>query len=222
MKKIYLLVVALFFCCSMQAQKMDTPSFYHPAIHVGGRAGASVSFLDIRPSINQGVHVGGLAGITAQLENGPYAATELSVMYALRGWTETYLEAEDPLSYSCYLHCINIPLMMALYYPIGGFRMGIKAGPSIGAIFAVQQVSSGESFPEEDIQRHALPVKGRFAWGVAAGPYFSYSFGKHRIELDARAYYSFNNLFSARLDDMYARSAEFVAELTLSYLFRVF
>ena len=49
MKKIYLLVVALFFCCSMQAQKMDTPSFYHPAIHVGGRVGASVSFLPSPP-----------------------------------------------------------------------------------------------------------------------------------------------------------------------------
>lgn len=221
-RTLVILLGALLALSPAVAQKLPEPSFYHPSIAVGGRIGASLSFLDIRPSINQGIHYGGLAGASFQIENSPYTGAELSLMYALRGWTEAYPDAEEPLAYSCYLHCVNLPLSLMLYYPFGNFRMGLKAGPSIGAIFAVRAKQSGDAFPEEDALRHKLPIVGRFTWGVAAGPYFSYSFGKHRIELDGRFYYSFNNLFSAKLGDVYARSAEMVVEITAAYLFRVY
>lgn len=220
----------LLFAISLPIQAQETserpyPSIDNPSLHLGATVGAGYSQIYFVPSVSQKPHFGTTLGMSVQLENGKYTGMHAELRYTLRGWTEKFIPKEEgasPPRYSRDLHYIELPLMASFHFPIGSFRMGLKIGPQIGYLFVSKASSSNaELFTEVEQQRHNIPLTGKFAWGVAAGPSLAYSFGKQRIELEARFYMGFNDLISTTLADRYSQAGEMVGFVTISYLFQL-
>ncbi len=203
------------------------PTRKKPTLHIGGMAGAVYSFAYFVPSVQQKPHFGATAGITAQLENNKFTGLHVSLLYTLRGWTESFTASETEGNnhlpkFSRYIHYIEMPVMASVHYPIGAFRLGIKFGPQVGVMLGHNDVvGNGDGFDHVANLRHEQPLTGKFAWGLAAGPSFTFDIYKHRIELEGKFYMGFNDVMPTTLEDHYSRIGEMMATVTLSYLFRL-
>lgn len=204
---------------------LPLPDRLHPALYIGGSAGATASFLFTVPSIVQVPHFGATAGATMHVENSKYTSLHASLLYTLRGWSESPVNSLDPavnLAFHRYIHYLELPVLASIYYPFGKFRMGLEVGPQIGVMLGYTTTGDDPSlFEPLDAERYNYPMIGRFAWGIAGGPSFSLDFGRHRIALEARFYMGFNDIFSTTIRDRYSRAGELMATVTLSYLFRL-
>lgn len=225
---LYTILLPLFISYSLFAQETDTlvpPSRDNPALHIGVTMGGTLSLINSVPSLQQNPHYGATTGVAFQVENSPYTAFHSTLQYTLRGWNEknpqTSKEAA-PLLFIRQLHYLELLLHTHLYFPIGAFRLGLSAGPQIGAlIFSKDQSSTPSLFPEIAQMRHQLPLVGRFAWGLSGGPAFALNIGNHRIELNALFYLGFNNLLPTKLSDYYRSFGEMMLSVNLAYLFRI-
>lgn len=213
---------------SLKAQEsvpLEAPSRDRPAIYLGGMAGGTVSFIFSIPSIPQVPHWGGTIGASMHIENSRYTALQMALMYTVRGWSEhkpSSIEEAEAMSFSRYIHYIELPVHSHIFYPIGGFRMGLKFGPQIGVMLASHDMGTDASLlGGADKLRHESPLVGKFAWGLSGGPVFSFDFGRHRVQLEGLFYMGFNDLISTRLSDYYRRFGEMMVSVNLSYLFRI-
>ena len=114
-----------------------------------------------------------------------------------------------------------MPLLCQLFYPIGKIRLGLKVGPQIGYMLGEKSHAQGDSFTEGETLRHSIATSHRFAWGVIGGPLVALTIGQHRIELEGRFYYGFNDIFNTTVSDPYSKASEMAGIAKVSYLFRL-
>lgn len=214
------------FSFAQETGPLAPPSRNDPALYLGGTLGGNSSFIFANPSFQQIPHWGGTLGVTVHLENSRYTGIHASLLYTLRGWSEyrpAVGENATSMQFSRYIHYIELPIQTHLYYPFGGFRIGIKLGPQIGIMLGHQgRAIDTERFEETDQLRHTAPLIGKFAWGISGGPSLSIDFKRHRIALDALFYMGFNDLISTKISDYYSRFGEMMIAVNLSYLFRLY
>ncbi|KGN98090.1 hypothetical protein HQ36_04025 [Porphyromonas gingivicanis] len=199
-----------------------TPTLTHPTLYVGASAGASASQLLFMPSVSQTLLQGIRVGFMATLANSEYTDFTFEVAYNQRGWQESRAQGTDKERfYLRKMNFIDFPILCHLYYPIRRAKVGIKMGPQIGLFLGETITSKGTSFTPQERVRQSLKVVNTFAWGLMGGPSISYSWGRHRIEMDILVYYGFNDIFSTTIRDPYSKSSELFGMLKLNYLFRL-
>lgn len=211
--------------CQNAKEYANKVSLDNPSLHVGPIIMGGGSMMLFVPSVSQKPHLLFGLGASSQLENGKYTGLDVSVFYTVRGWTEKFPPSKDiatnKQSFQCDLHYIEMPVLASIHYPLKNIRLGIKLGPQIGILLHSKKVIKGNNFSDIQKYRQDIPITGRFAWGLTAGPSVTYNFGKNRIELEARFYMGFNDLISTTMADKYSKASELSANITLSYLFKV-
>ena len=56
---------------------------------------------------------------------------------------------------------------------------------------------------------------------MIGGPLVALTIGQHRIELEGRFYYGFNDIFNTTVSDSYSKASEMAGVAKVSYLFRL-
>lgn len=216
--RIGVITLGTFFSLSAQTQ---TPSIVDPSLHLGGSIGMTFSQVAFMPNVLQDICMGPTIGASVSIENSPYTALSLELNYAQRGWTERYSASRAGTAYTRHLHFVEMPLLCQLFYPIGKVRLGLKVGPQIGYMLGEKSHAQGDSFTEGETLRHSIATSHRFAWGVIGGPLVALTIGQHRIELEGRFYYGFNDIFNTTVSDPYSKASEMAGIAKVSYLFRL-
>lgn len=173
------------------------------------------------PSVQQSIQISEAAAVEWMHSNQNYTAFRAQLGYAHRGWGEFYPTGSGK-SFSMDLHFVETAFLAHLFYPGKFWSVGFDIGPSVGYLVGHRAHAKGGAFSEQERRRHEQPIYTRLAWGLKGGPALSIHFGAHVMLLSLYAYYGFNDLYRARINDPYGRSGELYAQLSLAYLFRLF
>ncbi len=182
---------------------------------------------DFVPSVKQGLFLAYGGGVFARFDVERGASMQLEVNYTITGWEEVYEERPD-LSYTRSIHTVNMPLLTHLYLASKkGIRVFVNAGPIIGYNLAEQhklqdplEKDGKSSFTDFGRYRHEVPIKRKFFWGLCGGPGVSIPIGQHhRIELEGRYTFGFEDIWPNERQDPYGLSAERRYSVALNYCY---
>ena len=212
---VVLLCLGFLYASPARAQKL----FFVPDnMWVGATAGASGSMLLFNPYLAQDIYWGYYAGAEFLHTNQKYTGLRVQLGYAKRG-TRDLPPDEGDGTFSINLDIVEAALLCHLYYPVGSVDLGFDLGPAVGVIAGFRATEQGSGFVASQQERHALTLNSRFSWGLKAGPSVGVHIQNHLIMLSAQGYYGFNNIYRARQTDLFTRSGEVGASVTLSYFF---
>lgn len=218
MKAPLLTLVASLLALGTQAELRAQKSDFKPQLWLGGQAGVHASRYQFVPSVPQGMAIGMGAGLRARVDLERGASAQLELNYVQTGWSERY---DDGRSSERRLSYVELPVMTHLYLNTKAVRIFVNLGPFVGYALSDEHRASGTSFTEAQTLRQTMPIKNKFAWGLAGGPGISLALGqKHRIELEGRASYNFQDIWGNKRTDAYGQSTELRMGISLGYLYR--
>lgn len=200
----------------LSAQRSDYPQ----KLWLGARLGAHFSKYQFVPNVPQAQHLGKVAGIIARLDVERGASAQLEINYTQTGWLERFdaleLLSERQLSY------VEMPFLAHLYLGKKALRVFVNIGPFVGYALSDKHIYQGDKFSDLQKLRQTMPIDNKFAWGLMAGPGISLSLGKrHRIEIEGRIAYNFQDVWDNRRGNAYSQSTELRMGASLSYHFRL-
>lgn len=211
----YLCGVLLCVCGTLLAQQSTHPKSFW----LGIKGGAVATRFQFNPSVRQSMYIGRTAGIQLRYEMERGASAQLEFNYVNTGWTEAF--ADNSLSYTRHLTYVEMPFLTQLYLEKSVVRLFVNLGPYIGFNLSDRSSVSGTRFTNLQRLRQSMPVANRISWGLTGGPGLSFRLGgRHRLELEARATFSFADVWSNRRTDPYGQSAELRFAGMLGYVYR--
>lgn len=196
-------------------------SAFEQKIWIGLHGGVNMSRYSFVPSVPQDMYIGQHAGVSMRYEIERGASAQIEFNYVQTGWKER-IDSEG-VGYSRGLSYIEMPILTHLYLEQSAIRAFVSIGPFVSFNLSEVNKIEGEetSFTEAQLQRQSMPVARRFLWGLTGGPGVSIKLGeRHRLEAEARALYSFIDIWGNRRSDPYGQSQEFRLGARLSYFFR--
>lgn len=223
-KSLAVMVLAL---CTMSGAAQ---THYLPHISVGGRAGVTLSSVDISPSVPQSMLMGATGAVTFRYSEEKLFGLVAELGFAQRGWKEKF--EDSPLEYSRRLTYMTLPVMTQIIF--GGRRMKcfINLGPevsymlgeSIKSNFDYHNPTAAPGWPEVPRQtaQMTMPVKNKFDYGITGGIGAEfYVQPRHSITLEVRYYFGLGNVFPSSKSDTFSASRCTSIEATLGYYFRL-
>lgn len=203
---------------------------YMPRISIGGRAGATLSRVDISPSVPQGWLTGTTGAVTFRYSEEKLFGLVAELGWAQRGWKEDF--EESPLTYSRRLTYLTLPVMTQIIF--GGRRakcfvnlgpeVSYMIGESTSANFDYTNPGGASGWPDTPRQTEQLtmPVKNKFDYGITGsiGGEF-YVQPRHSITLEVRYYFGLGNIFPSSKADTFSASRCTSIEATVGYYFRL-
>ncbi len=197
-------------------------SNYPKSIWVGLSGGMQLSRYQFVPTVQQNQHLGTHFGALTRIDLEKGASIEIGLNYVQTGWTERFDEDTTGKAYRRDINYLEMPILSHLYLENKLARVFVNAGPFIGYYLGDNSSIQGTGFSEQQQTRHALPIKNKIAWGLTGGPGVSIKLGnRHRIELEGRIQYDFQDIWSTRREDPYGGSAELRFGASLRYLFKL-
>lgn len=206
----------------LRAQEMmaKKPAFDR-SLELGLQFGGHASRYNFNPKVSQGLSIGKLGGLRFRYNVERGASLQIELNYLQTGWAERFDEAG--LAYQRQFTYVELPFLTHLYLGKGIVRPFVNAGPYIALNLSEEGVITGEKerFTERQLERQALPLKNRIAWGLMGGAGLSFRLGaRHRLELEGRIVYSYTDVWGNKRTDPYGQSSEMRFGLLLGYLFR--
>lgn len=201
------------------AQGVAQRSDYPKSLWLGLRGGMHFSKYQFVPTVSQRQRLGKHAGLALRLELERGASAQLELNYTETGWVEKYedanLHSERRLTY------IELPFLTQLYLGKGAVRCFVNLGPFLGYALGEEHITRGEGFNDAQLVRQTMPLVHKIAWGLTGGPGLSLGFAKrHRVELELRASYNFQDIWANKRVDPYGQSTELRFGASLGYYFR--
>lgn len=189
-----------------------------PRLSIGGSAGLYAGTIFFNPGVSTSLYMAPTIGFVSRLQTSYYGGVQAELNYIQRGWSESYTDAS---TYKRDLHQIELAILGNLFFDISRARIFFNIGPQINYMLADKSRQEGSGFDENNEKRYNLAIKNRFGWGVAAGLGTSIYLGRRAgsIELEARFYYGFNNIFPSGPADLYVQSNEIGGVVKINYLF---
>ncbi len=198
------------------AQKSDYPK----SLWLGLRFGAHYSKYQFVPNVPQSQYLGKTIGLITRLEVERGASAQLEINYTQTGWLERFdapeLLSERQLSY------VEMPFLAHLYLGKKALRVFVNIGPFLGYALSDKHIYQGDKFSDLQKLRQTMPIDNKFAWGLMAGPGLSLSLGRrHRLELEGRIAYNFQDVWNNSRGNAYSQSTELRMAASLAYYFRL-
>lgn len=222
--------IALSIAIGVGSLGADAQTHYEPHISVGGRAGATLSRMDITPSFPQNWLIGTCGAVTFRYQEEKLFGLVAELGWNQRGWKENF--EESPLSYSRTLTYVSLPVMTHISF--GGRRMKcfVNLGPEFGymisdnisANFDYNNLSTVTDWPSRERQtaQLAMPVANKFDYGITGGLGGEfYVKPRHSVTLEARYYFGLGNIFKSSKADHFSASRCTSIEIALGYNFRL-
>ncbi len=203
---------------------------YRPRISIGGRAGVTMSKIDITPSVPQGWLMGSTGAVTFRYTEEKLFGLVAELGWVQRGWQEDF--EESPLTYSRQFTYLNLPVMTQIIF--GGRRVKcfINLGPEVSYMigestksnFDYARPTASPDWPDRPRQTEqmVMSVKNKFDYGItgSVGGEF-YIKPRHSITLEVRYYFGLGNVFPASKADTFSASRCTSLEATVGYYFRL-
>lgn len=240
MRKLLLAISSLLLCFSANAQR----SKFQQEVTVGINGGvnfAEVSFLH-NDKNNNSRYLGSLsmksgvrAGITGRYIAQKHFGVQLEANYVQAGWQEkfkdeTVLNGTDVngLKLEREIDYIEVPLLAHIYFG-NKFRYYFNLGPKLSFLTSFKELESNKSFDKEVFKVNGMddprieedPYYRKVDYGVAIGLGFEYPVWKTKLTVEGRYGFGFEDIFPNSKSDLYQRSNNQMASVTMSVLIPV-
>ena len=203
---------------------------YMPRISIGGRAGITMSRMDISPKFPQAMIGGTTGAVTFRYQEEKIFGLVAEIGWSQRGWKEDF--EESPLEYQRSMTYITLPILTHINFGTRRFRCFINLGPevsymvssSIKANFDYENLSSVHDWPTRPRRKEQLnmPIKNKFDYGITGGIGFEFFVRpRHSVTLEGRYYFGLGNVFPATKADVFSASRCTSIEVSLGYNFRL-
>lgn len=203
---------------------------YEPHVSIGGKAGTSLSRVDISPTFPQSWLIGTTGAVTFRYAEEKLFGLVAELGWCQRGWKENF--EESPLAYHRQLTYINLPVMTQIIFGSKRAKCFINLGPefsymiaeSTSANFDYTNLSSVTNWPERARQTAQLdmPIANKFDYGITAGIGGEFYVNPHNsITIEARYYYGLGNIFKSSKADHFSASRCTDIEVAVGYYFRL-
>lgn len=223
--KILLIVFCALFTTNVVAQ-----THYEPRVHVGGKAGMTLSKVMFSPAVQQSMLSGYMAGVSFRYAEEKNVGLLVELNMAQRGWKEDFEEL--PFEYSRKMTYLQLPIMTHVFFGSSKVRGFFNAGPEIGFMigetvtsnFDVNNIDNIEGFPT--INRYndqlTLPIKNKIDYGICVGAGMEViAKRKHSFLFEGRFYYGLGNAFGSRKKDTFSASTGMCVMISLGYMYRL-
>lgn len=202
--------------------------------YFGAGGGALFTKIDFVPGITLAFKQGMHGGISAKYISQEHLGLILEANYSQRGWKEEY-DPSTGFSYDRTLNYLEFPFMTHVY---AGHktRFIFNVGPQISILLNDKELMS-EALANDLEQRRNNNPDARIGmqydgmsklkkidYGLIAGIGMALKTGMGDFDLEGRYYFGLGDIFSSRRSDKayFSRSAARVAEVRLTYYFRIF
>lgn len=209
----------------------NAQTLYKSHIHVGAKAGASLSSIVFSPEVNQSMTTGLIGGVAFRYAEERHVGLLAELNVAQRGWKESFDDGL-PFEYSRTLTYIQLPLMTHIFFGWKRFNININLGPEISYMvgstinsnFDYANVSTVPDFPLQYrmTEQLTMPIKNRFDYGITGGVGCEFKLNrKHSLALEGRYYFGLGNIFPAAKKDVFDASRHSSIMITLGYYYRL-
>lgn len=213
------------------AVMVNAQTLYESHVHIGGRAGATLSSIAFSPNVEQSMVPGFTAGVSFRYAEERHVGLIAEFNVTQRGWKESFDDGE-PFKYSRTLTYLEIPLMTHIFFGSQRFKGFVNLGPevsymigsSVNSNFDYKNVSAVPNFPLKNrmTEQLAMDVKNRFDYGITGGIGVEYKLNrKHSVTLEGRYYFGLGNIYPSSKKDVFASSRHSSIMVTLGYQFRI-
>ena len=188
----------------------------------GGTTFSSVNFM---PIVLQSMRSGSTFGFTGRMNMGKYMGLQLELNYAQQGWKEKYEDENgkqlNEFKYNRLLNYVQLPFHMRVQFMLAGDNVKgfILAGPQIGYMIgeSTKENLNGATPGRVNVQ-HDMPVENRFEWGLSGGIGIELRTRAGYFLLDGRYLFSLGDIYNARREDYFSRSAVQTITAKITYL----
>ena len=213
------------------AVMVNAQTLYESHVHIGGRAGATLSSIAFSPNVEQSMVPGFTAGVSFRYAEERHVGLIAEFNVTQRGWKESFDDGE-PFKYSRTLTYLEIPLMTHIFFGSQRFKGFVNLGPevsymigsSVNSNFDYKNVSAVPNFPLKNrmTEQLAMDVKNRFDYGITGGIGMEYKINrKHSVTLEGRYYFGLGNIYPSSKKDVFASSRHSSIMASLGYYFRM-
>lgn len=210
---------------------VNAQTLYESHVHIGGRAGATLSSIAFSPNVEQSMVPGFTAGVSFRYAEERHVGLIAEFNVTQRGWKESFDDGE-PFKYSRTLTYLEIPLMTHIFFGSQRFKGFVNLGPevsymigsSVNSNFDYKNVSAVPNFPLKNrmTEQLAMDVKNRFDYGITGGIGMEYKINrKHSVTLEGRYYFGLGNIYPSSKKDVFASSRHSSIMVSLGYYFRM-
>ena len=218
MYRLLLLLLVIPFISKAQIV-ITTP--YEFAYGISG--GATFSSVSFTPRVLQDMQTGVTFGLTGRMNMGVNMGLQLELNYAQQGWKERY-EDEDgkpirEFQYSRLLNYVQLPFHTRVQFGNKKVKGFILAGPQIGYLTgeSTKENLNGATPGRENTQ-HDMPVEKKFEWGISGGAGIEIRTGIGFFLMEGRYLFSLGDIYNARREDYFSRSAVQTITAKITYL----
>ena len=210
------------------ALAVNAQTLYKSHIHVGGKAGATLSSMSFSPSVEQAMTPGFTMGVSFRYAEERHVGLLAEFNIAQRGWKESFEDGE-PFEYTRTLTYLQIPLMTHIFFGSQRFKGFINLGPEVSYMIG-NSISSNFDYANianvpsqyRMTEQMSMDIKNKFDYGITAGLGMEYKLNrKHSITLEGRYYFGLGNIFASSKKDVFDASRHSSIMVTLGYHFRI-
>ena len=183
--------------------------YYEPEYYLGVTGGVTGSMIYFDPKVSQTYLLGNTGGLIFRYIGAKNRGLQVEANYLQRGWQE-----KGDL-YARQLNYLEVPFMTHFNFGKKArfhFNLGLQ-----GSFLLGEKVLQNNTENSNDIQ-HNLPVQKKIDYGFCGGPGLTFNIKGQVIQLDVRASYGVNNIFSNTLKDHFSYSSNLNAAVTLGWL----
>lgn len=241
MRKLFLVITTLLLGCVANAQRSSFQQEVAFGIN-GGMNFAEVSFLHNDKNSNSR-YLGSLSmkegvrfGVTGRYIAQKHFGVQMEVNYVQAGWQEKFRDETllnndvdvKGLKLSRELDYIEVPLLAHIYFG-NKFRYYFNVGPKLMFLTSMKELKSNLTYDEtlseifrvngmDDPRIEEDPYCRKVDYGITGGVGFEYPIWKTRVTIEGRYSYGFEDLFRNTKKELYQRSNNQMASVTMSVL----
>ncbi len=223
-------IAILLFVCGMSVIA-NAQTLYKSHIHVGAKAGATLSSIAFTPEVEQSMTSGFVGGVSFRYAEERHVGLLAELNIAQRGWQESFDDGL-PFEYKRSLTYIQLPLMTHIFFGWKRFNININLGPeisymigsSIKSNFDYSNVTSVQDFPLQYrmTEQLTMPIKNKFDYGITGGVGCEFKLNrKNSLALEGRYYFGLGNIYPATKKDVFDASRHSSILITLGYYYRI-
>jgi hypothetical protein len=183
--------------------------YYEPEYYLGVTGGVTGSMVYFKPKVSQTYLLGNTGGLIFRYIGAKHYGLQVEANYLQRGWQEK----KD--LYARRLDYLEVPFMTHFNWGKSvrfHFNLGLQ-----GSFLLGEKVVQNNTENSTDVQ-HNLPVQNKFDYGFCGGLGLTGNIKGQVIQLDVRASYGVNNIFSNAPKDHFSYSSNLNAAVTLGWL----
>jgi hypothetical protein len=180
-------------------------------LYIGATGGVAIAKVGFSPKIHQGFVTGINAGGAFRYVTEKHFGMQLELNISQMGWKE------DSTAFSKRLTYFELPFMTHIYFG-QKTRIFVNLGPQIGLLLHEQ----ADAPPEKNVEmQHTTPLQRKFDYGFVVGLGLCVPVKHNAIQIEIRGLYGMNDIYSNKKEDLYQRSNNMQAAVSLGWYFRV-